>query len=362
MFFLIFFFLSFTVGAGATQESIQDFSESDSLWELIPEEADPEGILNLFEKRNGEGFTSSLFQTIIGFFSLGISNGFQMFCTLCGLILVSALYKNIKVSFHLQGMESAFDFLLFLGVAVTAFYHLKGGIDLVISSISSVHSFFIASLPITTILMTMMGAGGSAATLSSSINFVFGLVSAVIDQYLVPLMNTLFCFSMIDGVSDCALGGLISFVKKSVKIICVLFFTLVSAILSLQNVLASAADSLAMRSVRFAAGNFIPVVGSLVGENAKTLSASFQVVKSECGVLCLLVLLFIILKPILFIVVQKTFLSFAGMIGEILGESKCKGLFTSLSSLLDILMALMISEGCYLIFYITLFLNHRGSF
>jgi stage III sporulation protein AE len=167
---------------------------------------------------------------------------------------------------------------------------------------------------------------------------------------------------MVDGTSDLGLGGLIAFIKKTVKVLCVLFFTLVSATLSLQSILATSADSLAMRSVRFAAGNFIPVVGSLVGENAKTLSASFQAIKSECGVLCLIVLFYIILRPILTLAVQKILLSFAGTVGEILGETKYKSLLSSLSSLFDLLMALMISEGCYLVFYITIFINHRGSF
>ncbi len=361
--FLFSFVILFSLSAKAVETNdIEEFSQTESLWEAIPDEVEKEGIFNLFENRNHKNFFQSVLNEVIKAFSIGLSDGFQLFCTLCGLLLISALFRNVKKSFQMKGLESAFDFIFFLAISLTAYTGLREGIETVTLTLRSIHSFFIASLPVTTVLLAMTGGGSAASTLGVNINLVLGMVNTFASTYLTPLLNTLFCFSMVDGASDLGLGGLISFIKKTVKVLCVLFFTLVSATLSLQNVLATSADSLAMRSVRFAAGNFIPVVGSLVGENAKTLSASFGVIKSECGVLCLIVLFYIILRPILTLVVQKIFLSFAGTVGEILGETKCKTLLVSLSSLFDLLMALMISEGCYLIFYITIFLNHRGSF
>ncbi len=362
IFFLILPLLLSTAVFGAQKESIEEFSGTDSLWEMIPEEVDRKEISALFEERGETGFLKQVLQEIYSAFGLGISKGVELFLMLCGLLLISALFRSVKDSFQLGGMESAFDFLLFLAISMTAFSALQGGIDVVSGALSAIHSFFLASLPVTTLLLTMSGAGGSAATLGANLSFVLGLVSTLVNTYLAPLLRTLFAFSLIDGISDCSLKGLIAFLKKSVKVLCVLFFTLVSATLSLQNALATAADSLAMRSVRFAAGNFIPVVGSLVGESTRTLSAAFRVVKSECGMLCVLILFYVIIRPILYLAVQKIFLSLAGAVGEILGEAKCKAHFASLSSLLDLLMALMISEGCYLVFYITLFLNNRGSF
>ncbi len=361
-FIFICFFL-FSQSAAATEtKSIEEFSQIDSLWEAIPEEVEKEEIFNLFEKRSEKSFFQSVVGEIGNAFSIGLSRGFRLFASLSGLLLISALFRNVKKSFKIKGMENSFDFIFFLIMSLTAYSGLKAGIENVALALRSIHSFFIASLPVTTVLLTMTGGGGAARTLGVNINLVLGTVNAIVSTYLAPLLNTLFCFSMVDGATDLGLGGLITFIKKTAKVLCVLFFTLVSATLSLQSVLATSADSLAMRSVRFAAGNFIPVVGSLVGENAKTLSASFQAIKSECGVLCLLILFYIILRPILTLAVQKIFLSFAGTVGEILGETKCKSLLSSLSSLFDLLMALMISEGCYLVFYITIFINHRGSF
>ena len=217
-------------------------------------------------------------------------------------------------------------------------------------------------MAVATVLLTLSGSPTAAGTLAASLNFVLSTVSTLISVFLSPLFNALFAFSAVDGILDVGLSGLLAFFKKILKTSCILFFTIVTATLSLQNALAAAADSVAMRSVRFAAGTFIPVVGSLVGESTKTLAASFSAVKTECGVLCILILLYVLLRPILCIAVQKLFLGFGSTFAEILGEKNLQTYLKSLSGLFDLLLALLISEGCYLIFYVTLFLNARGGF
>ena len=207
----------------------------------------------------------------------------------------------------------------------------------------------LAFLPISAVLLTMMGQMQGAAVQNAHLTFVISAVSTFTTHALFPIVRYLFCFSFLEGIGEGRLTGILSFVQKTVKRLCVFFFTVISALLALRGALASAADSLAMRSVRFAAGNFIPVVGSVVGENTKNLAASFHLVKTECGILALTVLLTLLLQPILTLVLQKTFLAFASGIGEILGEERCRRFFKAFSRLYDLILALMISHGCYLI-------------
>jgi dimeric dUTPase (all-alpha-NTP-PPase superfamily) len=67
------------------------------------------------------------------------------------------------------------------------------------------------------------------------------------------------------------------------------------------------------------------------------------------------------MRPITFLTVKKIALSLSVQIGELLGESKCVGFLRNLSGILDLCMALVISEGIYFIFYITLFIQNRGT-
>ncbi len=343
------------------KESLEQFAGTDRLWNSLPDQMDENALQELLEEKNSSSFAEKFWESILSLGSIGLGSGIKLLARLCTLLLFAALFRALKDSFASSFVESAFDFLIPLCLALIVYSSLQECLALSKQTLESIHAFFLASIPVTTVLLTLSGSPGAAGTLASSIHFVITTVSTLIASFLTPLLNALFAFSFLDGILDGGVRGFLSFLKKTVKVLCVLFFTVTATTLSLQNALATAADSVAMRSVRFAAGTFIPVVGSLVGESSKTLAASFSAVKTECGVLCLLVLLYVLLRPILFIAVQKVFLGFASAFAEVLNETGIYGYLKSLSGVLDLFMALLISEGCYLVFYVTLFIKAKGG-
>ncbi len=350
------------VFAAQETDALREFSKEDEIWEMIPENIDKEKLEITVKEENGNGILSFLFSEILDYFSLSLKNGVVFFGSVCALILIAAFFRSIKESFHSAELEKVFDWILFLGLALILYAFFSKIIDSVLASLGAIRNFFLSSLPITCFLLALSGSVTQSSILAANLSQTLALATTLTSNFLAPTLKLLFAFLVSQGFTDTGLGTLFDFLKRSVKTLCVLFFTLVGASLSLQNALATSADSLAQRSVRFAAGNFIPVVGGMVGQSIGTLSASFSVVKTECGVLCILLLLILILRPILTVCVHKIFLSLAAAVADLTGEKKGKTLLHSFRSLLDLLMALMISEGCYLIFYITLFLTNKGNF
>lgn len=343
-------------------EDLRSFSGVDSLLELIPEGVDRESAQIFLEEKSVSGLFRRIADAFCSAFSFCLKESLGFFCGILAILIMGAVWSAFKESLSQSALQSAFDFLFLLILATYSYSALESSFALACQSLQTMNNFMLASLPFTTILLSMGGGLQAGAVQSAHLSFVLSFVSILVSGYLLPILRTLFALSLAGCFSDAGLGGLVSFFKRTVKVLCIFFFTLVSGILALQNALAAASDSLTLRSVRFAAGNFIPVVGSLVGESSKTLAASLKVVRTECGILCLGVLLFLLLRPILCILVQKIFLALAGAVGELLGEKKSQGLLKALGEILDLLMALLLSEGCYLVFYITLFLNNKGSF
>lgn len=360
LFFLCFPLLFSPVSALTEEESLSEFSEVEKLWEALPEGIEEEQLRPLLTEEKGD-MTPFLLTLIESAFSLGIKSGTKTLSSLLILTVLSALFRSAKDSFSLRTLNGSFDFLFLLTCALITWSTLGDCIKLVTSAMDAIQTFFLASLPVTTILMTLSGSPSSGAVLGAGLNMVLSLFSTVNTLFLSPVLKGLFALNLTEGVANSGLSSLAASFQKAIKTLCVLFLTMVCALLSLNNALAVANDSVAMRSVRFAAGNFIPVIGSLVGESAKTLSAAFSLIKTRCGILCLLVLFYLILRPIFCLVVQKVIFSLVSSAGEILSDTLITRFFKSLSSLLDLLLALMISEGIYLIFYIALFLTNKGS-
>ena len=89
--------------------------------------------------------------------------------------------------------------------------------------------------------------------------------------------------------------------------------------LAAQTTLAAKADTLAMRSAKFAAGNLIPVVGGSVSELIRTVSAGVGYLRGTvgiCGVLLILLSLFpTLVELLLYRLVWQIGASVADMLG-----------------------------------------------
>lgn len=362
LFFLLFLCLfSTSVFASEELDSLKEFSNEEELWNLMPESIDEKKIEDAIKEENGSGLLSFFAEEILDYFTLSLKSSLTFFGGICALLLLGALFRSAKDSFGASDLEPTFHFLLFLGMALILYSSFSKTCDSVFMTLSQIRNFFLASLPITTLLLALSGSVAQSSLLAASISQTLALFTTLTSNLLSPLLKMLFAFLVVEGISETGLKTLFHFFKKSIKTLLILFFTLVAGTLSLQNALATSADSLAQRTVRFAAGTFIPVIGGVVGQSMSTITAAFSVVKAECGVLCIVLLFLLIVRPILAICVQKIFLSLAGAVADLLGEAKCRNFLDSFRSLLDLLMALMISEGAYLIFYITLFLKSRGG-
>jgi len=354
------FFLSGNVFA-AESEDIRRFSGADEILDALPDGFDQGDFAPFFEDDGEVDLWALISQKILSFFTLGIREGLSFFLKLCVLILFNALFSCIKKSFGIDSLDGVFDFISVLLMALLCYCALENSFEVTKNALNAMANFLTASLSVMTVLIGMTGGVGAAAVQHANIRFVLAFFTQGIAKFIFPVLKALFGLSLATSFSEMGLNGIFSFFKKTVRNICVFFFTVISALLALQHALASASDSLTMRSVRFAAGNFIPVIGSFVGESAKTLTASFSLVKTQCGVVALIVLLCLVLQPILYIWVQKMFLSLGKALSEMLGDSKGNLFLNSIAALMDLLLALLLSPGCYFVFFVTLFLNHKGS-
>lgn len=342
-------------------DNVREFSQFNELFDALPQGLDRNEVQELIRENDvGKSFLA-VAEFLLSAFSLGIRQGVSFFGNLCAVILLGAILESVRKSFSAPGVQSAFDFLFLLVLAVFSYQGLEDAFVVTQKAIQGLNQFTVAAIPVSALILTMSGSLQAAAIQKANLSLTVSLVSSLVSRFLLPLLRGLFALNLAGAFSRVGIQGLFGFLKKTVKTLCLLFFTLLSALLGLQNALAVAGDSLLMRSVRFAAGNFIPVVGSLVGEASKTLAASLKLVRTECGLVCLIAVLFVILRPILIILVKKFFLSLAGSVAEMVGEKKSKDFLQNVAGLMDLILALLISQGVYFVFFITLFLAGQGS-
>ncbi len=357
LFLCLFLALPVRAEESSLEDAIRDVTDLPSLEEQIPEEEDKEEIQELAERFEVREIFSFFLEKVRGLFTLHAQENLKFFASLLFFILVAGVWSRLREAFSEARYTKVFDAIIQISLAVFCYQKITALTSVCESAMRGMNSFLIATLPIFTAFGALGGKIQTAVIQNANLLFVIDIIDTIVTQLLLPLIRILFSFGLIGMMSDLNTGSISAFLQKTIKTVCVFLFTLLSGILTLQHTLAQAADSLTMRGVRFAAGSFIPVIGNLVGEATKTLAAGIDLIRTQCGILCVVLLLLIVLPPLLQIIGKKIILSLAKLMSEILQENKITQFLKETAAILDLLLALTLSGGIYFLYAIVLMIR-----
>jgi stage III sporulation protein AE len=135
------------------------------------------------------------------------------------------------------------------------------------------------------------------------------------------------------------LSKISAFLKKSYTTVLGVLTFLLSICLSAQSLLASRADSLAMRSGRYAIGQMIPVVGGALSGSLDTLAAGVGMLRGLAGG-CGVILLFLTCLPVLLqMLALRTLFDLGATLAHLLGCAPESAMLGEASSLFGYMAA-----------------------
>ena len=136
-----------------------------------------------------------------------------------------------------------------------------------------------------------------------------------------------------------------------------LFSTLFSGLLSLQQMVAAAGDSLSSRVMRFSLASFVPVVGGLLSEAYSTVVGCSGLLRSTVGSFGLLATVLIIVEPLVSCICWNISLGLAGSAAALFGlpslEKLCRtavGAVRVMIAVLAVFALLMVVSTTVLVF------------
>ena len=133
--------------------------------------------------------------------------------------------------------------------------------------------------------------------------------------------------------------------------VAITFTTVVSA----QSLLSNKADSLTSKTAKILVGHIIPLAGGTVGESLKTVGASIEYLRSNVGIIFIIILALTILPTIVSISLYRLTFIISNSIAGILG---CEGegkIIIEISSIFGYLLAIISVCSIILLFLITIF-------
>lgn len=298
-------------------------------------------------------------QTLLSrFFRLFLNELYQNIHILLSLIvlaIVCAILTNLQGSFGQKGVgEVAFlaCYILFLGLLVKGFYTCT---DMARSVIADQVVFLKAAVP--TYIGLLMSTGGvtTAAGLEPVFLYCVQLIGSLMEKIMLPMVFWMSVLHMVNHLSDkFHVTRLVEFVKQVMVWTLGALLTFFVGILSLSGFSTSIIDGVGIKTMKYAVGNFVPVVGGLLSDSMDTVLSSTLVLKNALGVTGVVVMLLICLAPILKMLALIGMYKLTAGVIEPISDKRIVALVSSAASSITFLFLMLVSVTIMFVLSITI--------
>ena len=316
--------------------------------ESIPKEIAellPTGIFSESREEMGEAVNeissfSYLCSTLLELIGARLGGCAKILASSFGLLLLSAVFQALRGAFKSEGVQKAFGLCSTLVITLALICQSYDCLVRVTDYFANLNTMTAALLPVNTVLYAMGGNTSTAVASSAGLSVYMTVMEEIVGKTILPFCGICMALALM-GTLDSSLrtSGLLSATKKNYTTVLSFLMMLLLAMLSAQSTLGTRADSLAMRSVKFAAGSWIPVVGGSVAELLRTIGAGVGYLRGAVGICGIFLLLFLLLPTLveLFLLRLCWQLSSAG--ADLLGCEREKKLLEEFASILGYLIA-----------------------
>ena len=228
-----------------------------------------------------------------------LGNCLPTFCTVVGLLLLSAVFSAFRGALGSESVSKAFSFAATLALLSAFLAQTVGMIGSVVSYFQRLNRLTAAVIPLSGALWAMGGNVTAASASAAGLSVYLTVLEEAVGNSILPFCGFCMAFAVI-GALDGSLhfGTLLATLKRHYTIFLAGLMTLLLAMLGFQTLLAAKNDSLAMRGAKFAVGNLVPVVGGSVSELVRTVSEGLSYLRGTLG-LCTVLLILLSLFPVL---------------------------------------------------------------
>lgn len=232
-----------------------------------------------------------------------------------------------------------------VSVTVTLFGAITPLFKLTSDTLSGIGLIMKGILPVMTGIYAMSGNITAASVNSTWLMLLLTFLETLTESLLMPLLCTCTGFiavttlSRFTGAPD--MSGVSGELKKALTFLLAAAGTVFTTVMAHQTALAKSADSVALRSLKFASGNMIPVIGGALGEAADGYLAGVSLIRSASGTLAAAAVISYVLPALLKIAVLRAGLSAVAAGAEIMGRGKEAAVVREAGEILGIAVALI---------------------
>lgn len=278
------------------------------------------------------------------------------------LIAVTAgILRILSDSFGSGETNNAASFACFVmmaGAAVKIFAEVMSyGVEV----IHSLCGFITKFEPIFVGLLASAGAITQAAAFQPVLTASVYILSLVVDKCILPMTYFSAVLGIVNNIgSRIEIGTLNKLLQSASKWLLTGVLTLFSAILALYGFGTSALNTVTTKSIKFAVGSFVPVVGGILSDTIDTVLSGTNLLKNAVGTAGMITVISIAAVPIIKIWIMMTLLKITAAAVEPFSDKRITNVLLAVADSVTTVFSMVITSVMLFVISIGIILTSTG--
>ncbi len=311
--------LSLSVSAQTTEMYNEQLKASgaDRLVERLPEDA--QALLEALELDGfaQDGFTqlelSSVLNTLLSALQKNTAAPLQALLSLLAVVVLSAMFGGLQGLANRTPLRQTYHTVSVLAAAGLLLTAVGSLLRTVQAAVDSVNVFMLSFVPVYGVIVASGGSPTAALSYQTTLLTAAELFTQGVRGVVLPILLVSLALGCVGTVADgFCLSSFSTTFYKLVLWGLGLFSTVFSGVLSVQQMVAAAGDSVSSRALKFSLASFVPVVGGVLSEAYSTVMGCAGLLRSTVGGFGLVATAVIILPSLLSCVGWSLCLSLGG--------------------------------------------------
>lgn len=277
-------------------------------------------------------------------------------------IILSSFFQNLKSTMINDEMSSVFSTVSALVIAVVLAVKMKTTISLACTAISVCADFVFAFVPVFCIIVAASGNTVAAFSTNTMLLSLAQILNYISKNIFVPLTNCFLAIGICSGLrSELNLSSLLAFLKKYITTAISMAAAFFVSVLSIKTAVASRADAIGLRSIRFAINSVVPVIGSAISEGLLSIQSYSSLIRSSVGVVGIIAVALVFMPAIIEVVLWRFFLSLSSLVSDVFGDKSVSLVIKAFADAMLIMNVILILSMVTTIISIGILIAAKGS-
>ena len=260
---------------------------------------------------------------------------------LLGVVLVSALLGGLDMGGG-AALRHTYHGVAVVGAGGVLLPPLLALLQTVGETVDSVTVFLTAYTPVYAVVLAANGRAVGAVSYQTTLLGATALLAWLIRLAVFPVLTVSLALGCTGAVTDgFCLDRLSDSLHKAVLWGLGLLSTVFAGLLSLQQMVAAAGDTVAVRVARFSLSGFVPVVGGLLSEAYATVMGCAGLLRTVVGAFGLVAVVLTVAPPLLNCICWNVALHLAGGAAALFGLAPIERLCRVAAGAVRVLIALL---------------------